>query len=185
MAKKFQKLSTAVRATFKDGTTKDYFSIEEASKETGVSINAIKIRCNKSELRGKDKIVFKWLDDSTARHYRAIKNRSKGNNYELAIIKDLTELGFKGLKTSRSESKNLDDSKIDIAETEDRLSCYIQCKATKNIPSISTITQECTKKDKPLVVFWKKQDSKEDVKEFVMMPKDYFYKLLTVYEKRL
>mgnify|MGYP003460701114 CR=1 FL=1 len=65
--------------------------------------------------------------------------KRKGNNYELKIIKELIGLGYKGLKSSRSESKNLDDAKIDIAETEDKLPCYVQCKCTKNTPSIAEI----------------------------------------------
>ena len=48
MGKKQKKdLNTACRATFKDGSTKDFNSIEEASNETGLSIASIKIRCNK------------------------------------------------------------------------------------------------------------------------------------------
>ena len=60
--------------------------------------------------------------------------RRKGNNYELKIIKELTELGYAGLKSARSESKNLDNDKIDIAETIDHLPSYVQCKCTKNTP---------------------------------------------------
>lgn len=87
-------------------------------------------------------------------------------------------MGYKGLKTSRSQSKNLDDAKVDIAETEDHLSCYIQCKATANTPNIESITNECPLTDRPLVVFWKKQKSESRNKEFVLMPKSYFYQLL-------
>ena len=32
--------------------------------------------------------------------------KRKGNNYELKIIKELIGLGYKGLKSSRSESYN-------------------------------------------------------------------------------
>lgn len=74
----------------------------------------------------------------------------------MQIIQELTDLGFKGLKSSRSESRNLDDAKIDIAETEDKLSCYIQCKATSATPNIEKITKECKKKDRPLIICWKK-----------------------------
>ena len=35
-------------------------------------------------------------------------SRNKGNAYERKIIKELTDIGYKGLKSSRSESKNLD-----------------------------------------------------------------------------
>lgn len=178
MAKK--QLNTACKAIFKDGTTQIYNSIEEASKATSLSETSIRIRCNKSHCN--EDILFEWLDEHTKKHYIGKKNKQKGIKYELSIIKDLTKLGFRGLKSSRAESRNLDDSKIDIAETEDTLSCYIQCKATKNIPPISTIMEECNRKDRPLVIFWKKQESSDKIKEFVTMPKEYFYKLLKAYE---
>ena len=44
MAKK--ELITACRATFKNGNTKEYNTIEEASEDKGLSIAYIKIRCN-------------------------------------------------------------------------------------------------------------------------------------------
>lgn len=78
MVKRTQELNTSVRATFKNGTIKDFPSIEEASKSTGISIAAIKIRCNKPGTGGKDGTSFRWLDDHTARHYRAKKSKSKG-----------------------------------------------------------------------------------------------------------
>ena len=79
MVKRTQELNTSVRATFKDGTTKEFSSIEDASQSTGISVAAIKIRCNKPGTGGKDKTTFEWLDDHTARHYRAKKSKSKGN----------------------------------------------------------------------------------------------------------
>ena len=142
-----------------------------------MSIQAIKIRANKNS-EPKDKIKVEWLDISTKRHFMAKKNRSKGNNYELQVIKELTELGFSGLKSSRSESKNLDNSKIDIVDTENVLDCHIQCKATKNTPNIESITKECPLKDKPLIIFWKKQNDGTTNSEFVLLPKEYYYKLI-------
>lgn len=108
--------------------------------------------------------------------------RRKGNNYELKIIKELIELGYEGLKSSRSESKNLDNDKIDIAETQDHLPCYVQCKCTKVTPSMATIMNECPRKDRPLVIFWNKQVDKGvnmgSEGEFVLMPKSFFYELI-------
>ena len=43
---KKQELNTSCKAIFKDGSTKEFASIEEASKETGITVAAIKIRCN-------------------------------------------------------------------------------------------------------------------------------------------
>lgn len=175
-------MNTAVRVTFKDGSIKEYNTIEEASEATGLSVASIKIRCNKSRqgsMNKKDKITCMWIDDHTFRYYNAKKSRSKGNNYELRIIKELTELGFNGLVTSRSESKRMDDAKVDIVDTENIMDCYIQCKATANTPNISKINKEVGKKDRPLAIFWNKQNNSTIQEEFVIIPKNYFYKLIT------
>jgi hypothetical protein len=50
--------------------------------------------------------------------------KAKGNRYELKIIKELIDLGYPGLKSSRSESKSLDNDKIDIADPENVLPFY-------------------------------------------------------------
>lgn len=115
--------------------------------------------------------------------------KRKGSAYEGKLIKELTSLGIKGLKSSRSESKNLDDSKIDIAETEDRMPMYVQAKCTRNTPNYFKIAEECKYKDRPLCVFWNRQDVKEgelnmsSVGEVVFVPKDFFYELLKHYTK--
>lgn len=185
MAKKVQ-TNTSVTVTYKGGKQETFETIELASEKTGLEINSIKSRANKPGSGSKDKkfpMTFEWADEGVRRSKMAQKNRKKGQKYELDIIHQLTNLGFKGLKSSRSESKNLDNAKIDIAETEDHLSCYIQCKATANTPNIEGITEACPLKDRPLVVFWKKQKTNEKQPEFVMLPKNYFYKLLVNYEK--
>lgn len=180
--KKTQTLNTAIKVTYKDGHSEEYPSIEEASNITGLSISAIKIRCNKSRQGSsnkKDKITCMWLDDHTFRHYNAKKSKSKGHGYELKIIKELGELGYNGLVSSRSESRNLDDSKIDIADLNNSLDFYVQCKATANTPSIIKINREVGKKDKPLAIFWNYQNNSTISEEFVIIPKEYFYKLIS------
>ena len=164
----------------KDNKENIYPNLESASEATGLSISAIKIRCNKSRQGsiGKDKIGCKWVNDTTFRHFQAKKNKSKGSSFELFIIKELTELGYKGLVSSRSQSKNLDNAKIDIAETEDKLPFYCQCKATANTPNIESIESGCTYKDRPLVVFWRKQRQGSISKDYVLMPKQLLYDLL-------
>lgn len=185
MAKKKIQTNTSVIAHFKNGEEKLFESIEEASEELGMEINSIKSRANKpgSGSKSKDGITFEWADPAVKRSQQAKRSRNKGKKYELDIIHQLTELGYKGLKSSRSESKNLDNAKIDIAETEDRLSCYVQCKATSNTPNAEKIMDDCPIKDRPLVIFWKKQKVNEKQPEFVILPKDYFYKLLVNYDK--
>lgn len=178
--KKTQKLNLSCDATFKDGTTKHYKSLEEASRDTGLSVNAIKIRCNKNS---KTDITFSWSDEHTRRHYQAKKSKNKGNNYELQIIKELSELGFDGLKSSRSESKNLDNDKIDIHDSMNVLPFYIQCKNTLNTPNIEKITKECKRKDKPLAIFWKKVESVSKEHDYVLLPKKICYELLSAYKQ--
>lgn len=108
--------------------------------------------------------------------------KQKGTNYELKIIKELIALGYPGLKSSRSESKNLDNDKIDIAETDAKLPCYVQCKCTKPTPNVEKIMNECPRTDRPLVIFWNKQVIKDidmgSAGEFVIMPKEFFYQLI-------
>ena len=112
-------------------------------------------------------------------------SKNKGNRYELKIIKELTELGYDGLKSSRSESKSLDNDKIDIAQdrdAENQLPFYVQCKCTKNKPSYQDIIPGCPRKDRPLVVFHNYQVNKEvnmgSIGEYVIMTKEYFYELI-------
>lgn len=176
-----KQLNTSVTATFKDGTEQTFNTIEEAAENTGLTIASIKSRASKpgSGSKSKDGITFIWADVATRRSLTAKKSRRKGHKYELDIIHELTDLGFKGLKSSRAESRNLDNAKIDIAETEDHLSCYIQCKATANTPNIEKIMDDCGYKDRPLAIFWKKQKSgNTKYPEYVCIPKTYFYKLL-------
>ena len=114
-------MNTSCKATFKNGTTKEFASIEEAAQETGLTIAAIKIRCNKSGCGGKDGTTFEWLDEHTKRSYQAKKSRSKGASWEREVINKLKEIGFSGCVTSRGESKKVDNNKIDIIDTEGKL----------------------------------------------------------------
>ena len=53
--------------------------------------------------------------------------REKGNNYERKIAKELNELGF-DVVTSRSESKNTDNNKVDLIDKSNKLPLNIQLK---------------------------------------------------------
>lgn len=129
-----------------------------------------------------EETVEEVLEEKPKRKRNGAYAKRKGNSYELKIIKELMSLGYKGLKSSRSESKALDNDKIDIAETQDKLPCYIQCKCTKVTPSMSQIMKDCPRKDKPLVIIWNKQVSKEvnmaSEGEYALLPKDFFYELI-------
>lgn len=145
-----------------------------------MSINAIKIRCNK---KSKTDIQFDWVDAHTKRHFQAKKSKNKGNNYELQIINELTELGFEGLKSSRNMSRVFDNNKVDIYDLNNVLPFYIQCKNTSNTPNIEKIIKECKIKDKPLTIFWKKVDSSSKEHDYVLMPKKVCYELLNIYKQ--
>lgn len=180
---KQKNLNTAVKITDKGGNEYIYDSIEKAAELTNLSVQALKIRANKNSIP-KDGIRVEWLDEHTKKSYKASQNKRKGNAYELKIIHELADLGFEGLRSSRSESRNLDNAKIDIADTLGVLDFYGQCKRTKNTPNIETISESCPYKDKPMVIFWSKEGDKQSNNEYVLMPKSYFYKLLKN-EKRI
>lgn len=108
--------------------------------------------------------------------------RNKGHRYETKIAQELRDLGFTEVVTSRSESKSMDDKKVDLIDRSGQLPCYIQLKNTVNTPQYHLIKKECPLKDKPFVIIWNKQIKKEKVfgsaGEVVIIDKDFFYKLL-------
>ena len=114
------------------------------------------------------------------------KNRTRGHSYERKIVKELRELTKnENIKSSRSESRTLDDMKIDVADIDNILPCYFQLKATQNVPSIKSINDEVGKKDKPLCILWAAQEIR-DIKqicvgEYAIIPKQFFYELLKLY----
>ena len=114
------------------------------------------------------------------------RNRKRGHSYETKIVRELKEITRdEDLCTSRSESKKLDDMKIDIADTNNVLPFYCQIKATQAIPAIKKINEEVGKKDKPLVIFWNAQEARDkkqiSVGEYCILPKTLFYTLLQIY----
>lgn len=111
------------------------------------------------------------------------KNRRRGNSYERKIVSELKEItGNENICTSRSESKKLDDAKIDIADPDNVLTFYTQIKCTQATPAIKKINAEVGKKDKPLVIIWNAQEAKEkkqvSVGEYAILPKNFFYELI-------
>lgn len=182
MAKRQKELNTSCRATFKDGHTEEFSSIEEASEKTGLTVASIKIRCNKKGCGGKDKTTFEWLDEHTKRSYQAKKSRNKGSAWELEIVHKLNEIGFE-VKNARGESKFLDNSKIDIADMRGDLPCNIQAKHLANTPSYFAIRDACPDKEKPFCVLWKQSSTGEGNSKgsIAMIPTDFFFELLQQY----
>lgn len=166
-----------IEITFKDGHTEVFPNLTEASNACGISESALKIRANKSRqgsINKKDKIGAKWIDDTTFRSFSAKRSKHKGSNWEYELRDKFIELGYTDCVTSRGESKNLDNSKVDIAS--DMLPFYCQAKNTANTPNYFGISNLCPLKDKPFVVCWKKAD--EQNKAVAIVPIEYFYELL-------
>lgn len=154
MSKK--QLNTSVKITDKGGNTYVYDNIEMASEMTGMSIQTLKIRANKNSIP-KDGIKVEWMDPHTKKHYTAKRSKQKGSALELDVIHKLNDLGYNTV-SSRSNSKMLDNSKVDVCDLEGNLPCYLQMKATQTTPSYFKIEEECPLKDKPFIIIWKKQD---------------------------
>lgn len=110
-------------------------------------------------------------------------SKAKGSNYERKIVNELKELtGNDKICTARSESRNLDNDKIDIADPDNVMDFYVQTKATQNTPSIKKINEEVGRKDKPLAIFWNAQEKRTSniisVGEYVVITKEHFYDLI-------
>lgn len=112
-------------------------------------------------------------------------SKTKGSRYEQQIAKELRELGFSGVKTSRQESKSTDDNKVDIIDTEGKLPLNIQLKKTLVAPQYFKIREESTVDPDTFVLFWAKQEKKETnictVGECVTISKNLFYELIKQY----
>ena len=155
---KKKQLNTSVIATFKDGSTKTFDTIEEASEFTKLEVNSIKSRANKpgSGSKSKDGITFTWADEKVRRSKQASRNKKKGNSFELEIVHKLREIGYEGCVSSRSQNKALDADKVDICDMNDELPVNIQSKYTQNMPNYFDIRYACSDKVKPFCMIWKK-----------------------------
>lgn len=172
-------VNTAVKIIYTNGETVDYPTIEDAT-ECGLSVQAIKIRANKGST-AKDGIRCEWLDPHTKKHYTAKRSKQKGSKLELDIIHKLNEIGYNTV-SSRSNSKMLDNSKVDIDDLDGNLPILIQAKCTQQVPSYFKIREECPIKDKPFTVVWKKQekDGSNSPGTVAIIPIEVLYDYLTL-----
>ena len=118
-----------------------------------------------------------------AQRRRGKASRRRGHSYETKIVKELKKItGDEEICTSRSESKRLDDKKIDIADPNGVLPFYCQMKATQATPQIKKLNEEVGLKDKPLVIFWNAQEAKDkkqvSVGEYCIVAKKLCYEML-------
>lgn len=124
-------------------------------------------------------------NDKPKRKRNPKNSRRRGNAYEVKIAKELQELGFTGVVTSRSESKRMDDSKVDLIDTENKLTCLLQLKLTQATPNYFKIRNECPIKDKPFCIIWNKTKPTDSTYrsegEVVILDKEFFYKLIQKY----
>ena len=113
-------------------------------------------------------------------------NRRRGNDFERKIAKELNELGF-NVVTSRSESKAMDNAKIDLIDKSNMIPCNLQLKRTIKYPNFLEIEKLCPIKDKPLCLIWDIQRATESTFRsdgtVVVMRKEFFYELIKHYGK--
>jgi len=69
----------------------------------------------------------------------ASRNRTAGHNFERECVKKLKKIGFTEAVTARSESRNLDNLGVDIANTHPYI---IQCKNKVNNPNYHSIIED-------------------------------------------
>lgn len=101
-------------------------------------------------------------------------SRKKGNTYELKIAKEFRDFGFVKCKTSRYESKMLDDMKVDLTNTG---FFNIQCKAVEKLSSSYHDIIESMPKDNNYNVIFHKRNRKGEV---VVMSKEDFYEIVEI-----
>lgn len=147
---------------------------------TQMSVQTLKIRANKNSIP-KDGIQVEWIDPHTKKHYTAKRSKQKGSQLELDVIHKLNEIGYNTV-SSRSNSKLLDNSKVDVCDLDGNLPCYIQCKATQSFPSYFKIREECPLKDKSFHLIWKKQekDGSNSPGTVAIIPIENYWEYLTL-----
>jgi len=169
-----------VVAIDKNKNETEYPSLEEAAQATNLSARTIKSRATNEGKTSKDGYTFRWANPATKKSLQAKRSKAKGNAWELEIIKHLNAIGYECV-SSRSESKRLDDNKIDIVDIKGNLPVYIQAKNTVNMPNYYNIENECPLKDKPFCIAYKKayNDGTLSPEPLAIIPLNYFYQLIS------
>lgn len=98
------------------------------------------------------------------------KNRDKGHNYERKIRTELIELGFENCQTSRYASREKDDQKVDLVNTEP---FNIQCKAVEKGINYHDLLSQLPKDGNYNLILHKRNR-----RETVTMTKKDFYNIL-------
>jgi hypothetical protein len=97
--------------------------------------------------------------------------RTKGNDYERKIRKELRSSWWPSAETSRFASKMMDDLKVDLVNTKP---FSIQCKAVEKMSGYHQLLASMPQDENYNVIFHKKNQKGE----IVVMTKDTFYELV-------
>lgn len=100
-----------------------------------------------------------------------INSKAKGSDYERKIAKEFREYGFSNCKTSRFESKMLDDAGVDLTNTG---FFNVQLKAVERLGSYHDILTSMPKDNNYNVIFHKRNRKGETV----TMSKEDFYEIM-------
>lgn len=167
--------TTAVDVTFPDGHVERFNSIIEASEKTGIKYVTIRTHCARNSAP-KNGWKFRFANEQS---HLGQKNRRKGNSFELKVIHDLNDIGF-NVVSSRSESKNKDNNKIDVFDTIGTLPTNLQIKYCNTTPNYFSIRDMCTDKTMPFSIIWKKStnNGKNSPGIIAMIPYEFFLDLM-------
>lgn len=112
-------------------------------------------------------------------------NKKRGNNYELECIKELQPYYKKKLHSTRAQSRNLDNQKVDITDQDLTLNINYQIKTTSTTPNYLSILDTMPDDDKPNIIINRrtKKASTNFVKQgdLVVMDFNDFLKFLQKY----
>ena len=100
-----------------------------------------------------------------------INSKQKGSAYERKLAKEFREFGFDKCKTSRFESKMLDDAGVDLTNTG---IFNVQAKAVERLGSYHNILDSMPKGTNYNLIFHKRNR----LGEVVVMTKDDFYDIM-------
>ena len=100
-------------------------------------------------------------------------SKNKGSSYERKLAKEFREFGFEDCKTSRCESKMLDDLGVDLTHTG---IFNVQAKAVERLaPSYHDILASMPQNDNNYNTIFHKRNRKGEV---VVMTKEDFYDIM-------
>lgn len=104
-----------------------------------------------------------------------VHSKNKGSAYERKVAKEFREIGFEDCKTSRFESKMLDDLGVDLTNTG---IFNVQLKAVERMTkSYHDILSSMPQDDNNYNVIFHKRNRKGEV---VVMTKEDFYEILDI-----